>query len=86
MSKTAIVNTRIEPKLKNEVENIFAQLGLTTTQAVTLFFAHVKNYRGLPFELRLPNETTQRAIEQARKRKGLMKFHSVKELLTDLEH
>jgi DNA-damage-inducible protein J len=85
MPKTATVNTRIEPHLKREVETIFDELGLTTTQAVTLFFAHVNNYRGLPFELRLPNEETQKAIEQARRGNGGKRFRTVNELVKDLE-
>lgn len=86
MHKTATVNARIEPKLKDDAEEIFRQLGLTTAQALTLFFAHVRNYRGLPFELRLPNSTTRRAIENARKERGLKKFRSVEEMMEELEH
>ena len=41
-----MINARIEPELKEEVDEMFDQLGLTTTEAVTLFFKRVKNYRG----------------------------------------
>jgi len=83
MPKTAMINARIEPALKQEVEGIFDELGLTTTEAVTLFFKRVKNYKGLPFEVRLPNAQTRRAIEQARKGK-VRRFHSIQELATEL--
>jgi len=85
MAKTAIVNARIEPKLKNEAETIFHQLGLTTAQALALFFAYVRNYRGLPFELRVPNAATKRAIENARAGVGVKKFHSLEEMMEELE-
>lgn len=85
MPKTAIVNARIEPKLKSEAEEILNELGLTTAQALTLFFAHVRNYRGLPFELRLPNARTRRAIRNARKGVGVKKFQSVEEMMEELE-
>ncbi len=78
-----MINARIEPRLKQEVEDIFGELGLTTTQAVTLFFKRVKNYKGLPFEVRLPNVQTRRAIEQARKGK-VRRFRSVRDLAADL--
>ena len=84
MAKTAMINARIEPKLKKEVEGIFQRLGLNTTQAVSLFFRHVKNYRGLPFEVKLPNAATRRAIEAARKG-TVRKFQSVSELAKELE-
>ena len=84
MAKTAMINARIEPELKEEVDEIFDQLGLTTTEAVTLFFKRVKNYRGLPFEVRLPNAETRKAIEQARKGK-VQGFRSIKDLKAELD-
>jgi DNA-damage-inducible protein J len=84
MAKTAMINARIEPKLKKEVEGILQRLGLNTTQAVSLYFRHIKNYRGLPFEVKLPNTATRRAIEAARKGK-VRRFHSASELAEELE-
>lgn len=84
MAKTAMINARIEPALKKEVEGILRRLGLNTTQAVSLFFRHVKNYRGLPFEIKLPNTATRRAIEEARKGK-VRRFQSADELAKELE-
>jgi len=84
MAKTAMVNARIEPQLKEEVESIFDELGLSTTEAVTLFFKRVKNYKGLPFEIRLPNAETRKAIEQARKGKT-RRFRSMKDLAAELK-
>jgi len=51
--KTAIINARVKPELKNDVEKILAQLGISTTQAITMFFEQIKLNRGIPFELKL---------------------------------
>ena len=83
MAKSAMVNARVEPKLKQEVEGILREIGLNTTQAVTLFFRHVKNYKGLPFEVKIPNETTRKAIAEARNGKG-DKFKSTNALFEGL--
>ncbi|MGA9405771.1 MAG: type II toxin-antitoxin system RelB/DinJ family antitoxin [Bacteroidota bacterium] len=83
MAKSAMINARVEPKLKHEVEGILSRIGLNTTQAVTLFFRHVKNYRGLPFDVRIPNKTTRKAIAEARNGKG-KKFKSTASLLEEL--
>lgn len=85
MPKTAIINARIEPKLKKEVEDILERLGLNTSQAVTLFFKGIQIYRGLPFRVRLPNKETRRALEDARKRRNLKSFSTVGELVEDLD-
>lgn len=63
MSKNATVSARIAPDLKDRVEDIFRQLGLTTTQAITMFYKQVEQRNGLPFDLVLPNETTRRTFD-----------------------
>ena len=58
MSKTSTIRARIEPDLKGKAEHIFKQLGLTTTQAITLFYKQVELTNGLPFNVAIPNATT----------------------------
>ena len=58
MGKTSTIRARIEPELKDKAEHIFQQLGLTTTQAITLFYKQVELKKGLPFDVAIPNETT----------------------------
>ena len=62
MSKTSTIRARIEPDLKGKVEYIFRQLGLTTTQAITLFYKQVELKKGLPFDVAIPNETTRKTF------------------------
>ena len=51
-----------DPGLKDEVEDVFEQLGLSATQAITLFYQQVKLNRGLPFDVRIPNAVTLRTF------------------------
>ena len=62
MNKTSTVRARIEPELKNKAEKVFRDLGLTTTQAITLFYRQVELRKGLPFDVVIPNETTRRTF------------------------
>jgi DNA-damage-inducible protein J len=62
MNKTSTVRARIEPELKNKAEQVFRNLGLTTTQAITLFYRQVELRKGLPFDVVIPNETTRRTF------------------------
>jgi DNA-damage-inducible protein J len=66
MSKSAQINARIDPNLKQETEKIFHELGLSTTQAITLFFKQVTLQQGLPFAVAIPNAETRKAINDAR--------------------
>jgi DNA-damage-inducible protein J len=69
--KTTIINAHIEPELKNEVEEILSQLGLTTTQAITMFFEQIKLKQGIPFELNIPNDETVASMKDAQANRDL---------------
>jgi len=62
MNKSATVRARIEPNLKNKAEKVFRELGLSTTQAINLFYKQVELRNGLPFEVVIPNEITRRTF------------------------
>jgi DNA-damage-inducible protein J len=62
MSKTATIRARIDPELKDNAEHVFRRLGLTTTQAIILFYKQVELRNGLPFEVAIPNETAYRTF------------------------
>jgi DNA-damage-inducible protein J len=49
MARTAMIHARIEPDLKSAVEDVLHNLGLTTTEAIKLFFRQVQMRNGLPF-------------------------------------
>jgi len=84
MSKTAVITARIEPGLKESVEQVFKQLGLTTTQAITLFLRQVELQQGLPFNLKVPNATTQAALREAQERRNLTTYTDANDLFVDL--
>ena len=63
MSKTTTVRARIEPRLKKEAEHVLGDLGLSATQAITLFYRQVALRKGLPFDVVIPNATTRRTFE-----------------------
>jgi len=84
MSKTATIRARIEPELKQEVESLFQALGLNTTEAINLFYRQVKLFRGLPFEVRLPNEETRKVLQESDQGKNLVHYDSLDDVFEDL--
>jgi DNA-damage-inducible protein J len=78
MAKTATVRARVEPSLKRDAEAVLRKVGLTSSEAITLFLTQVKLNKGLPFEIGVPNAATRRAITAARARKGVETFDSVR--------
>ncbi len=85
MSLDATVRARVDSKLKEETEKIFAQLGLSTSAAITLFLKRVKREGGIPFDLKIPNEYKIASdISNALKDIRTGKTKDVKELLNEL--
>jgi DNA-damage-inducible protein J len=82
-TKSATARALIDPKVKKEAETILKDLGLSVSNAYELFYRQVIANRGLPFELKVPNEKTMKAIENSRQGKG-KKFATEEELFEDL--
>ncbi len=83
MSKTTLLSAPMDPTLKRNAERILKKLGLTPVQAVTLFYKQIELERGLPFSVRIPNDDTRHALEQARKRQNLETFNTLDDLFKD---
>ena len=63
MSKSAVIRARIEPDLKANAESVFRRLGVSTTQAIAIFYKQVILRQGLPFDVAIPNPTTGKTME-----------------------
>ncbi len=79
MTKTETVRARIEPELKRDAEAVLSGLGLSTSEASTLFLRQVTLRRGLPFPVQIPNQETLKAIAEARNRIDLETYATVDE-------
>ena len=63
--KEATISTRIEPELKVKAEAILHKVGLTSAEAVRLFYKQICLQRGLPFSVKIPNKETIKAMREA---------------------
>ena len=54
MQKTASVNTRVDPVLKEQAESILDELGMSMATAMNLFLKQIVIHNGIPFDLRIP--------------------------------
>lgn len=84
MLKSAMIRARMDPDLKEEVERVFAELGLTTTQAITLFYQQVKLNQGLPFSVRIPNEVTRRTFAETDAGQNVVPCESAEDMVSVL--
>lgn len=54
MAETANLSVTIEPELKEQAEGVFSFLGISASNAITMFYRQVVMQHGLPFEVKVP--------------------------------
>ena len=77
MAKTAMITARVEPDIKANAEKILKRLGISTTEAISLFLSQIRLQRGLPFDVKIPNKTTLETFRKTDEGKELNKYKSV---------
>lgn len=55
-------NVYLDADLKEQAKEIYKHYGLSLSEAVNIFLAQSVFKRGLPFEMKLPNEETLQAM------------------------
>lgn len=64
---TSSISVRVDDNLKKDAEELFDDIGLTMSGAITMFLRTAINCNGIPFALKRvePNETTIAAMKEA---------------------
>ena len=76
---------KLDVEVKTKAKEIFKELGITMGEAVNIFLNQVTLHKGLPFEVKIPNDETKKAIEDARK--GInMESTSIEEMMAEQEN
>ncbi|OGV68303.1 MAG: hypothetical protein A2498_10940 [Lentisphaerae bacterium RIFOXYC12_FULL_60_16] len=75
--KTAIIHARIEPEIKRQAEGVLHELGLSSTEAIRIFYRLITLRGGLPFAVAVPNECTAATLEKSRRGEDVQEFESL---------
>ena len=85
ISAKETTSIKLDVEIKEKAKVIFKELGMTMGEAVNIFLSQVALQKGLPFEVKIPNEETQKAIEEARN--GInMESVTIEEMITEREN
>lgn len=82
MTKAATVQARVETRLKKQADSILKKVGVSASQVINALYAQIVMRKGIPFELRIPNEETRNAIDELESGKG-KSFATFEEMLKD---
>jgi DNA-damage-inducible protein J len=88
MGHEARISSRIDADLKQQADSILAEIGIKPSQAIALFYTQIVRQRGLPLDLKIPNDELVAAIHEARDPKSKetrKRYDSTTELFDDLD-
>ena len=85
MHRTTTVRARIEPHLKSDVEKLLHRLGISTTEAITMFYNQIRLRKGIPFPVEIPNATTQKTFEATDRSEELRSYDSLEKMFKALD-
>lgn len=77
------VRARIDTDTKERAADALNAMGLSISDAIRLLMLRVADERRLPFEVKVPNATTRKAMAELEAGKG-KRFASVDALMADL--
>jgi len=80
---TAMVHVRVDEKVKEDAAKTLAAMGMSVSDAVRLLLVRVAAEKVLPFEVRVPNATTVKAMRAADRGEG-RRFKTAGALFKDL--
>jgi DNA-damage-inducible protein J len=70
MAATAMVHVRVDETVKESATATLAEMGLSVSDAVRMMLVRVAAEKALPFEVKIPNATTIKAMKEADRGKG----------------
>lgn len=74
--KTAVLHTRIAPTLKTQAETVFGKIGLSSSDAIRIFFKQVILRKGLPFDVAIPNKETAATLKKSEQNMEIRTFET----------
>ena len=83
MTTDSTVRARIDQQTKKKAQSVLAEMGLTVSDAIRLMLLRVASEKALPFEVKVPNATTQAALDEAASGEA-KSFAAIDDLMSDL--
>jgi DNA-damage-inducible protein J len=85
MAKTTTIQTRVDPKIKQNAQIILKTLNISMSEAISMFLSQITLHKGIPFEIKIPNEVTAKTLKYAENGHELHKVDSVDKLFQELD-
>jgi len=84
MAKTATIQTRVDPKIKQNAQKILTTLNISMSEAISMYLTQITLQKGIPFEIKIPTKLTAKTLKESEEGKELHKVSNVEELFQEL--
>ncbi|MGA2370185.1 MAG: type II toxin-antitoxin system RelB/DinJ family antitoxin [Candidatus Korobacteraceae bacterium] len=81
---STMVHIRVDDKVKKQAAKTLASMGISVSDAVRMLLVRVAAEKALPFEVKVPNARTVKAMQAANRGEG-KRYRSAAVLLKDLD-
>ena len=85
MARSATIQTRIDPTVKQNAQIILKKLNISMSEAISMYLSQTALHNGIPFEIKLPNDLTDKVLMDSEQGKNLHKADSVDDLFLELD-
>ena len=85
MPRTATIQARIDPEIKLRAQGILKKLHISMSEAISMYLTQVTLQKGIPFDLKIPNELTAETILKSERGEEIHKVNTIDELFKELE-
>lgn len=82
-TRDAVVRARVSSDLKHDAENILDKLGITISEAISLYLAQIKLNDGIPFTIKVPNKLTLKTFTETDQGKNVVKVKKVQDIFKE---
>jgi len=80
MSDGATINARIDKQTKIQAQYILNELGMTLSEALALYLRQIVFCKGIPFEVKIPDELTIETIKKSESGQEWHEASSIEEM------
>lgn len=86
-TQTSMLHVRIDDETKVQAQKALKSMGMSVSDAVRIFLTRVVAEQAIPFDVRVPNQVTHAALEEADQLIKAKKTHfdTAEDLFNDLE-
>ena len=65
MIQNSTIHARINSELKENAERILDKLGMSSAEAIRLFYKQIELRKGIPFNINIPNKLTEETLNKS---------------------